>query len=190
MKPRCQNRKDILPHPILKKGDLVHKICFPASEIRPDTMEDPIVSLFPDAPAGQDHNLSEIRTSKIFLSNFDCLSISSWVPWNLQVIPYPSAEITVEEKMPPVLMNMSNTKNTIMIVCNKPVSPKQHIFCVNPVMKNQPSKELMFGLALTLPNPTGRSMSINVFKTVPIHQTWFVLALSKRTDPSDRKSVV
>jgi hypothetical protein len=47
-----------------------------------------------------------------------------------------SAEITVEEQMPPIFKHSFMTENAIMVLSNIPVSSQEHILCIDSVMKD------------------------------------------------------
>jgi hypothetical protein len=63
---------------------------------------------------------------------------------HLQIIPYPGTESAIEKQMPLVFKSELMAQHAIMIVSYMSVPSKEHIFCVDPVLHNQPSKELVF----------------------------------------------
>jgi hypothetical protein len=65
-----------------------------------------------------------------------------------------------------------------MIVSNSPISPQEHIFCINSVVMNQPGKKSMFRGTLAFPKPTSTLVSVQVIKSMFIY-----FASSKKTIP-------
>jgi hypothetical protein len=61
------------------------------------------------------------------------------------------------------------TENTAMIVSNSPISPQEHIFCIDSVMMNQPGKKSMFRGTLAFPKPTSTLVSVQVIKSMFIN---------------------
>jgi hypothetical protein len=59
-----------------------------------------------------------------------------WNPRNLQIIPDSSAEIVVEEQMPPIFKHSFMTENAIMVLSNIPVPPQEHVLHIDSFMKD------------------------------------------------------
>ena len=52
-----------------------------------------------------------------------------------------------------ILQGVSNTKHTFRTILNSPVAPLKHVFGVNPVHDDKPSKNLNLESAETSPDP-------------------------------------
>jgi hypothetical protein len=66
-----------------KQRDLLNKSSLPTSKSWSDILEDPSISLFPNTPTGNDHNLKETWAFKRFLCNPQRRNRFSRRPWDL-----------------------------------------------------------------------------------------------------------
>ena len=120
-----------------KQSDAQHETSLPT----PESWND----LLPDVPTGQDDYFSNTRTLKASFGNQQICHYMIISPLNLQVIPYSGAERTLEKQVNPILISLLPTKHTVMIICNFPIPPQDHILGVYSVVQHQPCKEFMLG---------------------------------------------
>jgi hypothetical protein len=150
---------------MLKHGDFMDETRPPTSKSWSDIFKDPTIPLLLNAPAGNDDNLCETWTFERSLCCSQGRYSASRNPRNLQVIPNTCAKLAVEEQMSLVFNYSFLTKNAIMVLSNILVPSQKHVFSVDYVMKDKPSKEFVLRNAFTFPNPTRRVISIQMIKS-------------------------
>jgi hypothetical protein len=79
-------------------SDIRNKSSSPSSEGRQHLLKYSSISLFPNVPASQDHNLKKERFLKVS-SGLEKNAFQSWTnsPGNLKIVPNPLAKIAIEE---------------------------------------------------------------------------------------------
>jgi hypothetical protein len=80
-----------------KQGDLIYKGSPPTSEAWCNTLENPTITLLPNAPASQNGYFIKTMTFEAFPCSTNHLQSGPWIPRNLQIVPYSSTELAVKE---------------------------------------------------------------------------------------------
>ena len=117
-----------------KQSEIMNESISPCSEGRLDVPESSVISNLPNVPPGSKHHFSKERLVEFLFSMQGNLHhILTVFPKNLQVDPYASTEIALEEKMISVLQSPCWAKNTLWSIINLPFPSLNHVLGVNPV---------------------------------------------------------
>ena len=113
----------------------MNKITSPCCKSGPCPPECSAIPQDPNIPSSYEHHFKEERVSKSLPSLGDrLLDIRVMAPINLQIIPNPATEVTFEEKMCYIFINIRITDYTYVIIQGGPPVPsEQHILRVEPI---------------------------------------------------------